>query len=151
MTRLFFYGTLMASEERGHVLRGLAAPVGPATVSGDLHLVGGGYFPALTSTDGDRRVEGEVWEVFPGCEAEALARTDSIESYRPGDPMSMYFRRPMTARLEDGSEVLVEGYEWNDRMRASLTGRIAGGSWRSYCARRAESYRSDAGLPMEAA
>lgn len=124
--RLFFYGTLMSGGSRGHVLDGLARPVGEATISGDLYDVG--FFPALVPGGG--RVVGEVWEILPGCRTQALARTDGIEGYREGDPYSMYLRRPVNARLADGSEVVVETYEWNGSV-AGLC-RIAGGDWRSY-------------------
>lgn len=125
--RLFFYGTLMSGETRSHVLRGLARDPVPATISGDLYDVG--HFPALVPGGG--RVAGEVFEVLPGREEQAVGITDMIEGYDPARlRSSMYVRRPVTARLADGSEVVVETYEWNygtDGMN-----RIAGGSWRSY-------------------
>jgi gamma-glutamylcyclotransferase (GGCT)/AIG2-like uncharacterized protein YtfP len=143
MTRLFFYGTLMSSESRGHVLRGLAAPVGPATIPGALYSVGADYFPAYLPTDDvDSVVVGEVWEVFPGCEANAVATTDMIESYRPGDPLSMYVREDVEATFPDGSTADVETYRWNSGGR-DLSRRIPGGDWRSY--------RDGDRLPMNAA
>jgi gamma-glutamylcyclotransferase (GGCT)/AIG2-like uncharacterized protein YtfP len=139
MTRLFFYGTLMADDVRGSVLDGLARRVDDATISGDLYDVHGG-FPALVPGAG--RVVGEVWEILPGYGPSALAITDRIEGYRPANPAhSMYVRRTVNALLPDGSEVLVETYEWNGstaRLR-----RIDGGSWRSY--------RNAPLLPIEAA
>lgn len=127
--RLFFYGTLMADDVRGHALAGLAEPIAEATISGDLYDVG--FFPALVPGVG--RVVGEVWEVLPGCEAAALRRTDAIEGYVPEDPArSLYVRRPVNARLADGSEVVAETYEWNGRVDGLA--RIAGGSWRNHAA-----------------
>lgn len=168
--RLFFYGTLMSDGSRGHVLAGLARRVGEASIPGDLYDVG--FFPAYVPHPAPRgcrfhpqwdpqtgcrfcrierreqivaerrRVVGEVWEVLPGYEATALARTDAIEGYRPERPStSLYLRRPVMARLADGEEVLVETYEWNGRV--DDLARIAGGSWRSY--------RSGDVLPIEAA
>jgi gamma-glutamylcyclotransferase (GGCT)/AIG2-like uncharacterized protein YtfP len=138
MTRLFFYGTLMSDGSRGHALRGLAVPVGPATITGDLYDVG--CFPALVPGGG--RVVGEVWEVLPGCEVEALDQTDGIEGFDQFAPArSLYIRRPVRARLADGSLTVVEVYEWNRSTRGMI--RIADGDWRSY--------RNRDDLPMEVA
>lgn len=140
MTRLFFYGTLMQGDSRGHVLAGLGRWVDEASISGDLYDVG--YFPALVPTDSERRVRGEVWEILPGHEARALEVLDGIEGYDADRPAtSLYLRRPVNARLASGEEVLVETYEWN-RGTDGMP-RIVGGSWKDY--------RSGERLPIGAA
>jgi gamma-glutamylcyclotransferase (GGCT)/AIG2-like uncharacterized protein YtfP len=125
--RLFFYGTLMSGESRSHVLRGLARRPLEASIAGDLYDAG--YFPAYVPGPG--RVVGEVFEVLPGREKQALAITDSIEGYRPDRPAtSMYVREVVRAEVAGVGLVDVETYRWN----GSTDGlnRIAGGSWRSY-------------------
>ncbi len=139
MRLVFVYGTLMAGDDRGGVLRDRAVLVGEATISGDLYDVG--WFPALVPTTGERRVTGEVWEIPDWSVESTISLLDRIEGYREGDPFSMYVRRPVNALLADGREVVAETYEWNGS--TADMARIVGGSWRSY--------RSDADLPMEAA
>lgn len=95
---LFFYGTLMSTDSRGHVLRDrdtnvgvidLAVPVAKGTIRGDLFDVG--WFPAVVNGDGE--VHGEVWEAPSEAHLRAaLGVTDQIEGYREGDPRSLYLR-----------------------------------------------------------
>lgn len=115
MSRLFFYGTLMSDGHRGHVLKGLARPVGTATVRGDLYNVGSGYFPALVAGDGV--VHGEVWEALPGKLDAALRITDQIEGYREDAPTwSMYLRERIALLCPDceGTGQFVINADWPD-------------------------------------
>jgi gamma-glutamylcyclotransferase (GGCT)/AIG2-like uncharacterized protein YtfP len=121
--RLLFYGTLMSTGRRGHVLRELAHPVGPAAVRGDLYEVGGGVFPAMLH--GEDVTHGELWQVRPGCLAAALRITDGIEGYRPGDPWSMYVREEVPLL---GNEGTAWTYFWNSGPRG-LTRRVPDGRW----------------------
>lgn len=133
--RLFFYGTLMSDGCRGHALAGLARPVGPGAIRGDLYDVHGGIFPAFV--DGTGIVHGEVWEVFPGREVEALRVTDSIESYYEEEPARSMYLRERRELLDGSGSVLV--YRWNQG-EWGLTGRVADGRW-----------RNGSDLPIEAA
>lgn len=127
--RLFFYGTLMSGNCRGHVLGDLAQPVGAGSLRGDLYC---GYsFPAMT--DGDGTVHGEVWEVRPGCEEAVLRITDGIEGYYADNPQaSMYLRaaRP----LVDGDPTVLAGdttvltYIWNGSLGSRWTP-VPDGRW----------------------
>lgn len=137
MRRVFVYGTLMAADDRGGILRDRAVFVGEASIPGDLYDVG--YFPALVPTDSDRRVVGEVWEIPDWSESATIALLDRIEGYREGSPRSMYVRERVEAILADGERVEVETYRWNGS--TAQMARIVGGCWRSYRRR----------LPMEAA
>jgi gamma-glutamylcyclotransferase (GGCT)/AIG2-like uncharacterized protein YtfP len=128
--RLFFYGTLMSGHHRAHALHGLARPVAEGTVRGNLYSVGYGAFPALMAGEGV--VHGEVWEVLPGCEGQALHITDMIEGYREDDPFSMYVREEVplleaTGAAHAGDTVQV--YRWNSEVPGE---RIESGSWRVY-------------------
>jgi gamma-glutamylcyclotransferase (GGCT)/AIG2-like uncharacterized protein YtfP len=142
--RLFFYGTLMSDDCRGHVLRGFGRPVARGTVRGDLFEVGSGMFPALMPGDGV--VHGEVWEVDPSLLRAALNVTDRIESYREDDePGSMYVRREVPLLSAEGAAHAgdtVLTYVWNHGPDW-LTARIKSGRWR-------ERFSFAAAEPMEA-
>jgi len=131
-TRLFFYGTLMSREGRGHYLGGLADPVGPASIRGTLYDVCG-MFPALVE-DGSGVAHGEVWQVRPGCLAAALRITDRIESFDADWPSwSLYLRelRPLLAdpaARDDCGRDPVWVYVWNG---TGLGAAVPGGRWRS--------------------
>ena len=122
---------------RGGILSDRAVFVDEATIAGELFDVG--YFPALRPGAG--RVRGEVWEIPDSSVDATIELLDGIESYREGDPFSMYLRRPATATLASGEETLVETYEWN-RSTIGME-RIPGGCWKSY--------RNGGRLPMETA
>lgn len=77
VTHLFVYGTLRSGSSANHLLEG-GRLVGPTTVAGELHDVGGSY-PALV-LEGEGSVEGEVW----ACPEELLAEIDRYEGVESG-------------------------------------------------------------------
>lgn len=135
---LFFYGTLMSRDCRGHVLRqrptdrgviDLAEPVADGTIRGNLHDVGHGSFPAFCAGDGE--IHGEVWEAPTHAHlCAALGVTDRIEGYDPLRWATMYHRVEVPLLTVDGAELepgdTVLTYRWNGPPPGAL---IADGRW----------------------
>jgi gamma-glutamylaminecyclotransferase len=115
VTRLFVYGSLLASESNHEVLAG-ATFVGEARTPSTFALHDLGAYPAMIE-GGGHAVIGEVYEV----DARVLARVDEYE----GHPT--LFRRT-TIALDDGT--CVETYLLAN---TNVAGRplIASGSWRA--------------------
>lgn len=132
---LFFYGTLMRGDRRGHFLEdeGLARPVGRGTLADAALYSVSDAFPAYLP-GGSGEIVGEVWTpigVTPEDRAANLARalvvTDSIEGYHADSPgNSMYLRVRVT--LTDGRSVYT--YRWNRGMGGLRP--IPSGSWRTH-------------------
>lgn len=135
--QLFFYGTLMSGDLRSHVLREVAEPVGPASIHGDLYVVGMASFPALVlpALPSRRVVHGELWRPLGDTDAmrlhnfiAAIRITDGIEGYFPGDDERSMYVREQVALREGGTAWT---YRWNEPDHW-LTARIESGSWREW-------------------
>jgi gamma-glutamylaminecyclotransferase len=87
MPLLFLYGTLKRGGSNHRHLAGQRF-VGPARTRAvfRLHLLDG-YPGMVAAGSGGRSIEGEIWEVDPGC----LARLDALEGTAEG----LYARAPV--------------------------------------------------------
>ena len=119
MTLIFTYGTLMKGcsnhrllEHSSFVGKAISEPVFTM-----LHL---GGFPGIIRS-GETAITGEVYEV----DTATLKRLDRLE----GHP-SFYERQSLTATLEDGPIVDVEGYVLPDDWLGRAGTIVANGIWR---------------------
>ncbi len=102
--RLFVYGTLMPGEANHRLIELHVRSARPATIEGV--LVDLGAFPALIPGDGI--VEGVLLEMA----VEAMEITDRLEGFHPGRDHSLYLRKEVIARLDDGQELQAWTYEY---------------------------------------
>jgi gamma-glutamylcyclotransferase (GGCT)/AIG2-like uncharacterized protein YtfP len=113
MRALFFYGVLMPELATGRMaeLVALLEPGQTATVPGVLFAIAdpAGHHPAMIAGDG--AVHGRLHQLGERFGAAELSELDAYEG-------SAYARRPVAARLADGTLVTAEAYVW--------TGPIAG-------------------------
>jgi gamma-glutamylcyclotransferase (GGCT)/AIG2-like uncharacterized protein YtfP len=111
MERVFFYGTLMTPFNRTGRLR-LDDHLlfrGRGTIAAALFDLG--IYPAAVPAE-DSRVRGEVYELADPVAA--LRSLDELEGYRHGDPeTSLYTRRRIPVRMDDGSTVDAWAYFYN--------------------------------------
>lgn len=107
MNPLFFYGVLMPELATGRMaeLVALLEPGRPASVAGDLYAIADpeGHHPAMVSGSG--WVHGRLHLPGPQFSAAELAEFDAYEG-------ALYPRRPVVARLSDGTEVDCDAYVW---------------------------------------
>jgi gamma-glutamylcyclotransferase (GGCT)/AIG2-like uncharacterized protein YtfP len=101
---LFVYGTLRS--DVGHVIHSaltkIATVVGPATVRGDLFVVGE-FSVLVPRTDGPSSVVGEVYEFMPDKLESGLRILDSYEGITDANTATHPFRRDrVVAELTDG-------------------------------------------------
>ena len=104
--RLFVYGTLLPSESNYRLIERHVRSARPATI--EEVLVDLGAFPALIPGDGI--VEGVLLELA----SEAMAITDRLEGFHPGDDHSLYVRKEVRAQLDDEQEVQAWTYEYGN-------------------------------------
>lgn len=110
--KLFVYGTLhpdRAPAEIAQVVRGME-PIGAGTIRGRMHRFS--EYPAvkIDSKNGSR-IRGQVFEV---PSAGALHKLDEYEEFYPARlDESLFRRKQVKVRLEDGSKVDCWIYEYN--------------------------------------
>jgi gamma-glutamylcyclotransferase (GGCT)/AIG2-like uncharacterized protein YtfP len=120
----FVYGTLKRGQANFPLVAAAVRGVVPATIRGRLYDMG--PFPALA--EGDEAVRGEVLTVEPGELPRLLRALDELEGFAPGDPAgSIYLRRVVDAKTDDGAEVAAFAYFYN-RDPAGLR-HLPGGEW----------------------
>ena len=102
--RLFLYGTLMPNEGNHRLIERHVRSARPATIEGV--LVDLEAFPALIPGDGI--VEGMLLEL----DDRAMEITDRLEGFHPDGNHSLYVRKEVIARLDDGEEVQAWTYEY---------------------------------------
>ena len=132
----FFYGTLVAGNPNpvAAAIHAALEPIGPAWTSGALFAIPdpAGWFPALMA--GDDAVSGALYRAGADFDAELLARMDAYEDFDPADRAgSLYRRKCITVRTEDGAEVEANAYLWNRTLPAGAL-RIGGGSFGAWLA-----------------
>ena len=116
---VFVYGTLLAGEERGHVLE--ACERRQATVTGRLVDLDRGY-PGLLP--GNATVHGELVRLPDDA---MLARLDGIEGFRAHTSPNNLYRRGFVQARCDGEDVWAWTYYWNG---LDLGEAIPSGDWR---------------------
>ncbi len=104
--RLFVYGTLLPGESNYGLIERHVRSARSGCIGG--MLVDLGAFPALIPGDG--LVRGVMLEL----DTEAMAITDRLEGYHPGDDHSLYVRKEVMAQLDDGEQVAAWTYEYSD-------------------------------------
>ncbi len=104
--RLFVYGTLIPGESNYRLIKRHVRSARPGHIEGV--LIDLGAFPALVAGDGIAR--GIVLEL----DDKAMAITDQLEGYHPGDAHSLYVRKEVMAQLDDGEQVKAWVYEFSD-------------------------------------
>ncbi len=110
---VFVYGTLRRrGKNYRRYLAGRTLSERAGTVRGELYFVTDGGYPYIV--EGDATVYGEVMELAPALYDETLRRLDELEEYDPLDEArSVYLRRRVAVRLEEGDEVVAWTYYWN--------------------------------------
>jgi len=121
LQHVFVYGTLLAGEERGHVLE--ACERRAATVDGVLFDLGGRGFPGLMAGEG--RVHGEV--VRLPDDGVLLVRLDQIEGMSAHGAPTNLCRRGFVRAVTDSGPVCAWTYWWNG---VDAGEPIASGDWR---------------------
>jgi len=101
--RLFVYGTLLPGQGNYRLIERHVRSTRPATIQGV--LVDLGAFPALILGEGI--VKGMLLEL----DDKAMAITDRLEGFHPGDDQSLYLRKEVIVQLDDGQEVQAWTYE----------------------------------------
>ncbi len=124
----FFYGTLMTGFDRRRRL-GMDSRMafrGRGWIQGALFDLG--LYPAAVPSEAGR-IHGEVFELADP--ASVLAALDEIEGYRPDEPdTSLYVRRLVPVRLDDGTTVEAWAYFYNAPLGAAP--KIASGDYLEY-------------------
>jgi gamma-glutamylcyclotransferase (GGCT)/AIG2-like uncharacterized protein YtfP len=109
--RVFFYGTLMTGFDRRRRLGMDDRLLFRGRGSIDALLFDLGLYPAAVPAS-DSLVHGEVFEILD--EGTLIAAIDEIEGYEAADPdASLYVRREVPVRLEDGTSVDAWVYFYN--------------------------------------
>ena len=111
VSRIFFYGTLMAGFDRRRRagIDSYLTFVGRGSINAALFDLG--LYPAAIPAP-DRRVWGELYAAREL--ARVLAALDEIEGYAPGDPdRSLYVRREAEVTLADGGHAVAWVYFYN--------------------------------------
>ena len=93
MTKIFVYGTLKRGFSRSAALRGEKF-LGTAKTQALYRMYNVGNYPGLVEAADGLSIEGEIWDVSPGC----LKRLDEIE----GVGIRLYARKPV--RLQSPHE-----------------------------------------------
>jgi gamma-glutamylcyclotransferase (GGCT)/AIG2-like uncharacterized protein YtfP len=131
MSRLFFYGTLMAGLDHplARSWHGALAPGEPGRVAGRLFAIADpqGWYPALLPGEG--WVRGMAHRLLPAFDAAMLAAMDHYEG-------AEYRRLPMPVMLAEG-EAMAQAYAWQG---ALPTGAVAleDGDFAAFLARSGE-------------
>ena len=119
LQHVFVYGTLLAGEERGHVLG--ACERRQAAISGQLVDLNRGY-PGLVP--GNATVHGELVRLTDDA---MLARLDGIEGFHAHASSNNLYRRGFVQVRCDGEDVWAWTYYWNGM---DLGEAISSGDWR---------------------
>ena len=104
--KLFVYGTLMPNGRNFAHIKKYIQTTQAASIDGILLDLGA--YPALLHGDGV--VKGVLLEM----DLAALAVTDRIEGYRPGSNSSLFVRKEVGVRLDDGRAVSAWAYVFGD-------------------------------------
>ncbi|GBF88869.1 hypothetical protein Rsub_01368 [Raphidocelis subcapitata] len=118
--QVFVYGTLMADEVVGLLLKRVP-PSKPATLAGHRrHAVKGQVFPAIVPADAGSSVRGKVLLQLSPRELEILDVYEAEE----------YYRARVQPSLDDGTRVDADVYVWKDQYRHLLGGDWSYEGWR---------------------
>lgn len=116
--KVFVYGTLKTGEHNHRIIAPFTAQARRATIIGTMYLVAN--FPGFIQ-EGEDEVVGELVDILPGAEADALFALDRLEGFHPDYPEhSMYLRKEVSARLDDGGEETCYVYVWNRPIQQGL-------------------------------
>ncbi len=122
---LFVYGTLLKGEESHHLLED-SPLIATGYVKGTLYDLHVG-FPALSITEIQGRIYGEVYEVTE----DLLAELDHYEGCDPDDEDTLYEKKEVTFYPDKGTPFSVWCYVMNDKqLHRFSTTVISSGNWK---------------------
>lgn len=109
---LFTYGTLSNGKAPAPVSRVMnrLRPVGEGSIRARLYDLGE-YPGAIPSRSNADRVRGRIFEL--PRDPETLKDLDNYEEFKPGDPTSLFVRRKLAVRTEDGRRLRCWAYLYN--------------------------------------